>query len=194
MHNIEKFTYPENVDKRKVEAELNDYVAHEDWQEGASGLPNPIRWVQTPVFDSYEEAERYIEQADKGRWYNCMAVRYKEPMMIRKLSRKEMELQQKIKEQAERLQKAISEGDPRKRKSEYIGCQKCGSSLKRELLKQHFCPLCGENLRSDTAQKRILNADKRLRELQNALKSEAKAQDQKLKPSVMWLVKIEYHT
>ena len=42
-HNIKYFEYKEDVDRRKVEAQLDNYVAHEDWQEGCSGLNSPIR-------------------------------------------------------------------------------------------------------------------------------------------------------
>lgn len=56
-HNIKYFEYKEDVDRRKVQAELDNYVAHEDWQEGCSGLSSPIRWIEScGVLGSYEDA------------------------------------------------------------------------------------------------------------------------------------------
>lgn len=38
-HNIHYATYRENVNKKIVQNEWDEYAAHEDWQEGCSGLP-----------------------------------------------------------------------------------------------------------------------------------------------------------
>ena len=73
-HEIRHETYPENVDKKKVQAEWDDTVRHICWQEGASGLGRPIRWLDK-VCGSYEEAEEYIQKQDKG-WYDQLAVKY----------------------------------------------------------------------------------------------------------------------
>ena len=44
-HNIHYATYPENINKQVVQYEWDEYAAHEDWQEGCSGLPGKIRWI-----------------------------------------------------------------------------------------------------------------------------------------------------
>ena len=44
-HNIRHTTYPEKVNKKAVQAEWDEYAAHEGWQEGCSGLCQPIRWI-----------------------------------------------------------------------------------------------------------------------------------------------------
>ena len=193
MHNIEFFTFEENVDKKNVQAKLDDYVARQDWEEGCRGLYNPIRWVGDGVFEDLETAKAYIEIEDRRRNYNCMAVRYLDygrPKQTAKISK----LEQAVKDQTERIKKIIEESDPRRRTSEFIGCPKCGSSLKRELLKQYYCPLCGKSLRSETNEKRIRSADARLHEIENDLKKEREDQAKKQKTKTRWLVKIEYHT
>lgn len=56
-HNIKYFEYSEDVNRKKAEANINLYVAHEDYQEGCSGLASPIRWIEScGVLGSYEEA------------------------------------------------------------------------------------------------------------------------------------------
>jgi hypothetical protein len=75
MHNIKYLSYHCSASKRQIEKRLNAYVAREDWEEGASGLPSPIRWIDK-VFKTYDEAEAYIEGHDRG-WYDCLAVKYK---------------------------------------------------------------------------------------------------------------------
>ena len=76
-HNIKYFEYKEDVDRKKVQTNLDNYVAHEDFEEGCSGLNSPIRWIENcGVLNSYEEALEYIKSHDKG-WYDSLAVRYK---------------------------------------------------------------------------------------------------------------------
>ena len=69
-HNIHYATYPENVNKKIVQNEWDEYAAHEDWQEGCSGLPGKIRWLDH-VCDTPEEAEEYISSHDKGNYGKC---------------------------------------------------------------------------------------------------------------------------
>lgn len=57
-HEIRYADYAENVNPKKVQDDWNNYVAHEDWQEGASGA-SPIRWINQTC-DSYEAAENFI--------------------------------------------------------------------------------------------------------------------------------------
>ena len=75
MHNIKHLVYHCSMSKREIEKSLDDYVAREDYMEGATGLPNPIRWIDT-VCKNYDDAEEYIKCHDKG-WYDCLAVKYK---------------------------------------------------------------------------------------------------------------------
>ena len=46
-HNIRYAEYPENVNRKKVQANWDNHVRHEDWQEGANGLPGQIRWIES---------------------------------------------------------------------------------------------------------------------------------------------------
>ena len=75
MHNIRHFDYHCSHSKKQIEKHLNHFVAMEDWREGASGLPSPIRWIDR-VCKNREEAEEYIKTHDRG-WYDCLAVQYK---------------------------------------------------------------------------------------------------------------------
>lgn len=199
-HNVRYYDYKVNVNKSEVQEELDDYVRHADWEEGASGLPNPIRWVDR-TFNSYEEAKAFIEREDRNRWYNCMAVKYRtvksDALRQSKQSKKEAELTARIKEQMDRLNKLTELSSIQNRTSEYIGCEKCGSKLKRELLKGECCPLCRNDLRSKTNLERMANARARADALRDERDAEEKKRIESLKKSsgeIRWLVKIEYHT
>lgn len=75
-HEIRYAEYPNAVSRTKVQKMWNNYAAMEDWQEGCSGV-NPIRWIESTVLKSREEAENWIKAHDR-KWYDCLAVRYKE--------------------------------------------------------------------------------------------------------------------
>ena len=199
-HNINYYDYKLTVNKREVEDDLNDYVRHADWEEGAGGLPNPIRWVDR-TFDSYDAAKKYIEDQDKRIWYNCMAVKYKtvkrDALRQSRQSKKEEELTAAIKAQMDNLNKIEKQASIQNRTSEYIGCEKCGSKLKRTLLKTEYCPLCHNDLRSKTNLDRMANARAKYNELIEKRDAEEKKRIESLKMSsgeIRWLVKIEYHT
>ena len=75
MHNIRHFDYHCTCSKKQVQKSIDNFVSREDYQEGAVGLPQPIRWIDR-LFPNRDEALDYIESHDRG-WYDCLAVRYK---------------------------------------------------------------------------------------------------------------------
>ena len=74
-HNIRYFDLHCSASKRKFQKSIDNFVAHEDYYEGAAGLPSPIRWIDK-VCNHQEEAYEYIQAHDRG-WYDSLAVQYK---------------------------------------------------------------------------------------------------------------------
>ena len=185
-HNIEYYDYKENVDKKKVWAELNEYVEHCTWQEGGSGLES-IRW-NDHICASYEEAKEWIRQHDRG-WYDQLAVKFYSPLFQK--SAKTEELDKKIKEAYDVYSKRNNICYPKTRTSEFIGCSKCKSRLASKYLSGNFCPICRADLRPDTTLKAITAAKNKW---ENAQKTKRDYIDKHSKKEIFWLVKIEYHT
>lgn len=75
-HNIKHLDYHCSVSQRQVQKRLDNYVACEDYEEGATGLPSPIRWIDH-LCKNRDEALEYIKSRDRG-WYDCLAVQYKQ--------------------------------------------------------------------------------------------------------------------
>lgn len=187
-HNIEHYDYAEKADKQKIQKDLSTYVSHCTWQEGGHGIPQ-IRWNEF-ICESYDEAKDWIEAHDKG-WYDCLAVKYKEPVREKVKSAKLIELEKKATEAGALYSQRTNLLYPRTRTSEYIGCSKCGSRLASKYLNSNHCPVCKADLRPETMLKSILAAKNKW----------AKAMDEKdeyikkhSKKEIRWLVKIEYHT
>ena len=155
MHNVEYFTYKENVDKRKVVNSLNDYVAHQDWQEGCSGLYRDIK---------------YIESHDRGD-YDNLAVKYKSYANVEIKSTKACEnLKTKIADLTDKKRVYETQHGVRNFKSSYIGCSRCGSKVNREYLKGNRCPVCGEDLRGKTTLDTLKRYDERIKETTGGMK------------------------
>ena len=190
-HNIKYFTYKEDVNRKRVQAELDNYVAHEDWQEGCVGLASSIRWIENcGVLNSYDEAMEYIKRNDKG-WYDSLAVRY------RQVDRNKTASLKKAEEKADAAKKKWLALDNKVHyadaKSDFIGCRNCGSKISRQYLDSNCCPVCDEDMRPQST----LDTLKRYQEnvhKANVLLLEEQKKNLAKKSKTMWLVKIEYHT
>ena len=186
MHNIEYYDYSTSTNKKEIYAELNERVERYTWGEGGNGI-DEIRW-NDHVCDNYEQAQKWIEQHDKG-WYDCLAVRFYSPVVTK--SEKIIELDRKIREAYDAYRKKDQELYIKKRTSEFIGCKKCGSRMNSQYLSRNYCPVCGGDLRSDTILKSIASAKNKW---ENAKKNREDYVNKHSKKEIRWLVKIEYHT
>ncbi len=189
MHNVMHESYPERVNKGDVQAEWDHYAYMEDWQEGCSGV-SPIRWLESVICDTYEDAEKKIEELDKG-WYDCLAVKYRVP----KKNKAAEDASERVNEahKAYNTLKEKVKSDFISAKSTMAGCKKCKSSLNRRYLKSAICPVCGATMLSNTAIERLESAKARIAKAQ-ANQQEVARKNAKKSSELMWLVKIEYHT
>lgn len=188
-HIIDFTSYPENCNKKKVQRDWDIVVQHEDYQEGASGLPSNIRWLENFVADNKDEAEAYIKDHDKG-WYDCLAVRYRDctdiqpTKRLQALKKRIVELQDKYYELNENIHyKNV--------KSEFVGCRHCGSKISRQYIKTNRCPVCCHDMRPDTVLNRLKSLQQSIKSAESQLTEEQKKLKNKAK--IKWLVKVEYH-
>lgn len=185
-HQINYYTYDLDCKKQDIIDELNEEAKYSS--DSRSCLPNPIRWLDVTL-DDYDTAVQYIANHERT-WYDQVAVKYKQ-YPRESTSKAAIVLKDRIKKQQDSLNKIVRDSHVSNRTSEYIGCEKCGSKLKRTLLRGDCCPLCGKDLRSATNLDRIKNANDKLADLRDKLAEQIKKDT---KPVVKWLVKIEYHT
>ncbi len=189
MHNVILWDYSINCNKREVQAECDHYAAMEDWQEGCSGV-EPIRWLENEVCLTRDDAEKRIDELDKG-WYDCLAVKYRVPKTSKTLKNAKQRSRQA--NQALTELKSKLEDELKNAKSAMIGCKSCKSSIARKYLKTTRCPVCHAELLSPTALGRIESAKARLDKALGAV-IEAEKANSKKSSEMRWLVKFEYHT
>lgn len=188
-HVTNYYNFNEDIDKNTVEAEINYEVEMETWREGGGGLPKSISWHNDTIYDNEQDAVKAIEKMDTGR-YDQIAVKYKEYVPGKKtkaLINKE--------KQVETLSNELYELDHKQyfknHKSKKITCKKCDSVINKDYIKRHWCPLCGNDLRSKTEIDKVEKKKEKLSDLKKQIKKMELKNSKKY--NVKWLVKIEYH-
>lgn len=189
-HVVNLRSYEESVSKEVIMEELDEEAIYES--DSRSGLPNSIRWL-TPVLNSYEEAEQYIEKNDR-QWYDQLAVRYKY-IPIAKPSKTYKTLETKLDEAYKKYREADNLVAFKDFKSEYVGCKHCGSKLNTKYMKSNKCPLCHAEMRPQSTLDKIKHLHDKCQELEKKLKEEEdKLRTKNAKNAeIYWLVKYEYH-
>lgn len=147
-------------DSKKELAVAQDYIRSQVRDAGNCGeFSNlgdyllPIKKKITTPCKSYADAK---EQADKFNWernYNIL-VPFKDVDRV-KPTKKMQNLKDRIKKEEDKLYNYIEKTDCQNYKSKYIGCPQCGSKINKDYIHNSRCPLCREDLRSDTTKKTI---------------------------------------
>lgn len=192
-HEVRFASYPENCNPKEVAAEWDEIVRHEDYEEGASGLCRPIRWIDK-VLPTREEAVQYINSIDSG-WYDNIAVKYRDFSHIKQ--------PKEIEKFDERIQKAQIRYNNLDRKDHFentkaafISCPRCKSKIASEYLRWNRCPVCGADMRPKTVLDRLSSLEASIKKLQKEKAEAVKAFQTKREKNakIKWLVKVEFHT
>lgn len=189
-HNIRYFTYQESVNPQDVKKELDSFVAHEDYQEGCTGLYHDIRWINSVICEDEESAQEMIEQNDRGD-YDNVAVRFYDYDIRKLMSPEYEELNKKVDEVYRHLNQLQNVCYPQTYVAQFISCKKCGSRIARRYIKSNFCPVCRGDMRPAHILNKIGAAE---RKWKAALKQRGEYAEKNCKRVIKWLVKIEYHT
>lgn len=189
MHNIHYEDYPENVKRDRVQEFWNDYVRHDDWQEGASGI-EPIEWLKLEPFDTREDAQKYIDDHDYR--YRQFAVRYKEAPNVS--DKKRDELTERINAARKAYEAANLKVHYNAVASEFVGCKACGSRISRKHLKSNRCPVCGVEMRPQSTLDAIERLRLKWKSLLKDLNERNRYLAKKHPAEVRWLLKVEWHT
>ena len=200
-HIINYGIYKNNINKNEVQEYWDNYVSHEAWQEGSTGLPKKIRWIDK-ICNSMTEAEEYIEKHDDG-WYDQLAVRFRDTDVVPKTSATKEKLLMQIERYKLKKKEYNEIHSFANCKAEFISCPFCKSKIsKLHLVRKHNitgtygCPICNaSDIRADYIIKKLQTFQIRIDKWGELLKEEERKLAKKVsaKAEVKWLVKIEYH-
>jgi len=188
-HEIMSLIFAESISKKEIQASCDrTAISRGEYHKPLS----PIRFFDDVICKSYNEAYEYLREKDTG-FYAQLAVRYREPSRESlKNSKKLVELEAKCRTAYTAYRTANEAIATKDFKSQLISCKGCGSKLNREYLKTNFCPLCHNDMRSDTLKKKIAQLKAAHEKAQIAYDREKDRLAEK-NGEIKWLVKIEYH-
>ena len=194
MHEIEYFDYNYTTSQKTISDNLTSYARR---NSDSGGLYYGIQFKESTPFDSREKAYDYIQKIDKS--YANICVPYLDYPNIKIDESKLKELNDKYvalhNEYYARRDKQFYTTETVK--SQYLGCKACGSRLAVKYLRGNRCPLCNTEMRPDTEMKRLDALKARFDKAGDDLaKARAKGEEKAkkgVKPTKMWLCKIEFH-
>lgn len=193
-HSIQFYTFDVNENKNKITGIANEDAIYES--DSRSGLSSEIRFIENNIYEDKEKAHEAIEKLDKG-WYDQLAVKFYEYAKV-KDTKKILNLEDNIAKKNQELNEYRNKNAIKNRKSKLVSCPKCESKINKNYVSDlshnwNNCPLCSENLSSETVKKSIANKILKIDEMSNNLVSLKKENNKKGKKTVKWLVKTEYH-
>ena len=188
MHQIEYYT----VDKRKEIMEVASEFAfyNTDRGENPTGSYHGNMTIHDkPICESYEEAKERIDEWDTG-WYSDHAVQYKDKSKLNPTKQMET-LEARAKKLIDDKKEYLEAHAVRNRKSELIGCAKCGSKIARSYLRGDRCPVCGTDMKPEYVIERIRKYEADYKAVMKQIEELRRKQSGKC--PVRWLVKVEVH-
>ena len=187
MHNINYLDFAENTSEKSMTSEVLSAVS----QSGDGYGTESIRFDQSTVCKSYDDAVDWINRHDRGGFYSGVAVRFYDYGEV-KPTKKMEQIQERIRKTQKNLDDYITAHSIKNLKASFIGCPNCGSKLRRDLIKSECCPLCNTDLLSETTRDNIKGYQEKIRALFDQLENERFAN--KKNATIRWLVKYEYHS
>lgn len=134
------------------------------------------------IFNTKNQALEYLESVPTS-----YAVKYKigiEP------SPKMIALAKRLKEKEERLAAYKETQNEKKFAGDFITCPHCHSRVNAGFVKPPLCPVCGDDMRSDTAVKTIRALEEAVAELRKRLEDTARKYNSKFTGGEKWIIRL----
>lgn len=134
------------------------------------------------IFNTKNQALEYLESVPTS-----YAVKYKigiEP------SPKMLSLAKRLKEKEERLAAYKETQNKKKFAGDFITCPRCHSRVNAGFIKPPLCPVCGDDMRSDTAVKTIRALEETVADLRKRYEDTARKYNSKFTGGEKWIIRL----
>ena len=134
------------------------------------------------IFNTKNQALEYLESVPTS-----YAVKYKigiEP------SPKMLSLAKRLKEKEERLAAFKETQNEKKFAGDFITCPHCHSRVNTGFVKPPLCPVCGDDMRSDTAVKTIRALEETVADLRKRYEDTARKYNSKFTGGEKWIIRL----
>ncbi len=148
--------------------------------------------IITHIFDTANDGRNFVHDNFKAHTWACENYAFRTYELIEESPTKTMmELKNRIQREKQKSVKYFADHHVKHRKSTYVGCKRCGSSVHKDYVQSsNCCPVCGNSLFSKTDTETM----KRYRE--NIARWEANYQKMakaRAKKKLVWYVNTCYH-
>ena len=99
-------------------------------------------------------------------------------------------LAKRLKEKEERLAAYKETQNEKKFAGDFITCPHCHSRVNADFVKPPLCPVCGDDMRSDTAVKTIHTLEEAAAELRKRLEDTARKYNSKFTGGEKWIIRL----
>lgn len=176
----------DSFDKKSVSmalSEISSIVRHNADLEEFPNMGNdvgPIKLISTLVCDNYDKAEEFLEER-RNKWsrnYDA-AVAFRDTSNV-KPTKKLENLQARLKVAEDKAYIFSRDSDIKNFKAALIGCPKCGSKIAKKYVVGNHCPLCNEDLRSETTKKTFEKYIQNIHDIEKLIEDEKGKNKEKL--------------
>ena len=137
------------------------------------------------ICKSYEDAKELADSLNWEREYNLL-IPFKDVDNIKE-TKKMKNLHERIKKEETKLNEYVKKTDCKNYKSKYIGCPQCGSKINKEYIYNCRCPVCREDLRSETTKNTINRYKDNIKRITKELRIEKEKCSNKAKTKYLLL-------
>lgn len=134
------------------------------------------------VCNTKEQALEYLETIPTS-----YGVKYKigiapSPRMV--------SLAKRLKEKKERLKTYKKEQNEKKFSTDFVSCPHCKSRVNRKFITPPLCPVCGDDMRSDTAVKAITTLEETVKDLKKRYEDTARKHNSRFTGGEKWIIRL----
>lgn len=105
-------------------------------------------------------------------------------------SPKMVSLEKRLHEKEERLATYTSTQNEKKFTAPFVSCPHCKSKVNRDFIHPPLCPVCGKDMRSDTAVKTITTLEETVKDLKKRYEDTARKYNSKFTGGEKWIIRL----
>lgn len=105
-------------------------------------------------------------------------------------SPKMVSLEKRLHEKEERLATYTSAQNEKKFTAAFVSCPHCKSRVNRDFIHPPLCPVCGKDMRSDTAVKTITTLEETVKDLRKRYEDTARKYNSKFTGGEKWIIRL----
>lgn len=192
-HAMQILRFENGEDMKTIQTECDAWLAaHVDRRENPHPGSMTIRATRKGVFETLDAAEEYLHGTFGN--YRCEMVSYYH-CPKRSVSKREVELKQKIAEAATKVN-AAAKTHYLGSASKFVTCRHCEAKLPTSYCGTRYhnhCPVCGADIRPQSAKDKDKAARAKLAALEKQLRTTEIAEDKKNKRIIAHAVACECH-